>query len=121
MIFISKYKEHRVGLIPNRFIIDNYGRRTLQKGISAQFHDNKFETNDPKVIELLKTNPWYNIDFKAVGDNEPAKEETIVRMEEEQKSAEDALTSCPFCPFKAKTLAGLKAHIRAKHPDKAMK
>ena len=118
MIFISKYKEHRVGLIPDRFIIDNYGRRSLKRGISAQFHNNKFETTDPKIIEMLKASEWYNVDFKAVGDDKPADQKAIEKAAEEQRSAEDTLTSCPYCAFKAQSLAGLKAHIRFKHPDK---
>ena len=121
MKFISKYKEHRLVLVPDRHINDQYGRRTLQKGITAQFSNNEFETEDPKMIELIRTNEWYGIDFKAVGDNQPVSEETKVKIAKENESAENTLTGCPYCPFNAKTQFGLRSHIRFAHKDKVGK
>lgn len=121
MIFISKYKEHRLVLIPDRHIIDQYGRRTLQRGITAQFHNNQFETTDAKTIELIKTSSWYGVDFHAVGDNQPASEEAKQIVARENESAENTLTSCPYCPFNAKTQFGLRSHIRFAHKDKVGK
>lgn len=118
MIFTSKYKEHRIVLIPDRHLVDNYGRRTLQKGISAQFHNNQFETNDPQIIKLLKESEWYGVDFRAAGDDTPITEQAKQIGEAEQESAENTLTSCPHCPFNAKTQFGLKSHIRFNHRDK---
>lgn len=118
MIFVSKYKEHRVVLIPDRHIIDNYGRRTLQKGNTAQFHNFQFETTDEQTIKLIKENSWYGVDFKAIGDNEPVAESAKQKASEERESAEDTLTSCPYCPFNAKTQFGLRSHIRFAHKDK---
>ena len=118
MRFVSKYKEHRIVLVPDRYIIDNYGRRMLQKGISAQFTNNQFETDDPEIIKLLKESQWYGVDFRAVGDNSPISEEAKETKQKEVESAENTLTSCPYCAFNAKTNLGLKSHIRFAHPDK---
>lgn len=118
MKFVSKYKKHRVVLVPDRYIVDNYGVRTLKRGISAQFVNGIFETEDKEIIELLKKNEWYNVDFKAIGDTEPADEKAKQKIQEEVQSAVNTLTSCPYCPFNAKTEAGLKSHIRMAHKDK---
>lgn len=118
MLFMSKYKEHRVVLIPDRYTVDNFGRRTFQKGVSAQFHNNQFETNDKEVIKLLKESVWYGVDFRAVGDETPKTEQAEKASQEEKESIDNTLTSCPYCPFNAKTNFGLKTHIKFNHKDK---
>lgn len=118
MIFVSKYKEHKLCLIAPRYILDNFGNRQFVQGMVAEFHNNQLETNDPKMIELIKTNEWYGVDIKAVGDNQPVSEEAKLKVEEENKSAENTLTSCPYCTFNAKTQFGLRSHIRFAHKDK---
>lgn len=121
MIFVSKYKEHRLVLVPSRYLVDAYGRRTFEAGITALFHNNQFETNDPKIIDLIKKNEWYGVDFRAVGDNTPASDESIKKVAMENESAENTLTGCPYCPFNAKTQFGLRSHIRFAHKDKVGK
>jgi hypothetical protein len=118
MRFVSKYKEHRIVLIPDRYIIDNYGRRILKKGIAAEFNNHIFETEDPEVIKLLKESQWYGVDFRAVGDATPMSEEAKEIKQKETESAQNTLTSCPYCAFNAKTYLGLKSHIKYVHPDK---
>lgn len=115
MQFISKYRKHLVVLVPARHIYDNLGIRRYQAGKSAQFEDFRFDTEDPEMIKLLKESPWYNVDFRAVGDNKPMAVQSRLLADEEKESAENTLTSCPYCPFKSKTLFGIKAHMRIKH------
>lgn len=121
MKFISKYKEHKVGLIPSRHIIDNFGRRTYLAGKEAQFHDFQFETEDQEIIKLLKESKWYGVDFRAVGETDTLTPVAKQVMQREALSGEDTLTSCPYCPYNAKTAFGLKSHLRFKHADKAGK
>ena len=119
MKFISKYKEHRVGLVPARHLIDNFGRRNYQAGVSAQFHNGEFETNDPQIIKFLKESVWYGVDFKGIGDNTPQTEVAKETAKAESESVAATLTSCPFCIFNAKTPFGLRSHIRLAHKTKA--
>lgn len=116
MKFFSRYREHRIGLIPKRYMIDQMQRRVLIPGKEAKFMDNVFETQDQEVIDLLKAHPDYNIDFRAEGDTTPMNEETKQRVAAIQESAENTLTSCPFCTYNARSAFGLRSHIRSKHP-----
>ena len=118
MKFVSKFKEHRVVLIPDRYIVDNYGRRSLQKGISVEFHNNEYETDDPKIIKLLKETPIYGVHYRGVGDVDPQTDIAKQTGKKENESIEATLTSCPFCPFNAKSAFGLKSHVRFVHGDK---
>jgi hypothetical protein len=119
MKFISKYKEYTISLIPPRYVVDNTGQRNFVPGIVVEFHNFEYNTEDQKIIEMLKQSEWYNVDFKAVGDVEPASEAAQNKIKEEKESAENTLTSCPFCTFNAKTRIGLESHIKFKHPENA--
>jgi signal peptidase I len=118
VLFISKFSHYRIGLIPDRYTVDQFQRRILVRGKSAQFEDGKFETNDKDTIKLLTESPYYGNYFWSPENKAKVTEEARNIMAKEAESAEATLTSCPYCSFNAKNHFGLMSHLRGKHKDK---
>jgi len=119
-VFISKFKKYSIWLKPARTMHDAFGGRHREDGLCAKFEENKFQTDDKEIIELLKQNPRYGLDFRSTEQekNEQLSEKALASKAADESSLDTVVNSCPFCEFKAANKAGLNAHIRAKHKDK---
>jgi len=70
MIFVSKYAEHRIILRPTDVVIDQQTRkRTVIRGLTCEFRDFKYHTQDPETIQGLIEVPEYGLTF-SVGLND---------------------------------------------------
>ena len=122
VVFVSKFLGLKKVVIPSRYRYNNFGERVYVQGKSAQFEDGRFETMDKEIIEGLKNDKMYGLNFWIV-DKDGAKTEPNEagkrEMKDEDKANDTTTNSCPHCPFKAANKTGLLAHIRSKHPDKA--
>jgi len=117
--FISKFKKYRIWLKPARTMHDGFGGRHREDGLCAKFEDGRFSTQDQEMIALLKKAPRYGLDFRSI-DQEKVEElsDSAKAIQEADKEALETVTnSCPVCSYKAQSLAGLKAHMRAKHKN----
>lgn len=118
MLFISNYRKHKIVIQPDRISYDPFGNRRLVPGITAQFSDYKFETEDKKIINALKNHPDFGIDFRSedsVKENELGTRNKTI----EQRASESLLTSCPKqgCKFKARSEKDLRRHLAEKHAE----
>ena len=117
MIFISKYRNYKVVIKPRKKTYDSFGNERWTDEIVAQFVNNAYETDDPKIIEFLKNDTFYGIDFWiASGEEKSVPNKLGENALSQIEKSRDTFT-CPVCGKTAKTLAGLKAHIRIKHPN----
>ena len=64
MLFLSKYPELRIVIKPAYHQIIN-GIREYTPGKDIQFHNRRFETDDPEVIEFIKNNNSFGRDIVA--------------------------------------------------------
>lgn len=114
MDFISKYLKYHIVLKPMRTKTSGNGDRYIEDGISVTFSEGRFNTVDPEVIELLKKNPRFGLDFMS-----PEVETGVLTPEAQQSqinekaALENINLSCPTCKFKAKSAFGLQSHMRA--------
>lgn len=93
--------------------MDNTGNVFVSEGVIAEFHSGVFETEDERVIDLMKKSRMLGIYFKSEdGAEEEGRSEVSKNLEKKMKDVKkDAMTSCPFCSFNAATNAGLVAHM----------
>lgn len=117
MRFYSKYKEYKIWLKPSYYRMNAQGDREFHQGVFAQFENGWFETYDEEVINLLKKNKYYGVDFWSV--DEPAQPNPQGFQEEKIKEAtkEETITDCPYCDKSFKNRAGLTSHIRIFHKN----
>lgn len=115
MVFVSKFRRYRI-TFKGALRKEVGGVQEYIPGIQARFIDGVYETTDEQMIKMLKGHPQYGIAFWSEGVNEPT-EEGKKLQEAEQVQLEKLVTACPKCDFKAQNISGLKAHIRAKHPN----
>lgn len=114
MLFISKFRKHRIVLKPDTVMASSIGDRFVRPGIKVQFEEYKYETTDENIIKLLRAHRDFGIDFRSQDEFVP--NEAGVQNQEVEKKLQDTLvTSCPKCPFKAKTESGLRLHMMNKH------
>jgi len=127
MIFISK-KHSALNLVldPKTFQVTN--GRTIMTGLngdfpvgmSVQFANKIYETNDPKIIKALKNHPRYGVTFfseelakeKETGEVE-INAQAVAEVEEKNALVEDIASQCEWCGFKAATKSGLQLHQKA--------
>lgn len=109
----KKYSELRIVLKPTYQRIVGMSSETVQ-GITVEFHDSVYETEDKEIIDLLRNSDYYGVSFfsnEAVAD-----EPNPVGLKEENEKrlvAEEVGSVCPVCGFKAKSEFGLKSHMRS--------
>lgn len=85
MEFVSKYKNYRIVLEPkSRILVD--GEPVNKPGITVEFNNFVYHTEDDNVIKLLKENRMYNINFYDV-----SKAKKAVKKVEEEVVSEDAV------------------------------
>lgn len=116
MIFVSKFKRYRI-TFKGALRKEVGGVQEYIPGIQARFIDGVYDTQDPKMIKLLKGHSQYGITFWSEGVNEPTEEGKRLQ-EAEQRMVSSLVTGCPKCDFKAANEADLKDHIEKEHPRK---
>lgn len=83
-------------------------------GLTIEFRDHLFETNDKQTIELIKNHPKYGLDFYPLSGEEKV-EPTVEAIREENEKAEyreELASTCPECGAKFKSEAALNGHSR---------
>ncbi len=125
MRFISKkYSALRLVLDP-KTAVEVEGRRVTKglygstSGVTVEFHDNKFETEDKDLIKQLKAHRLFGVAFYS--DDKKADEPNPEGLKEENEKhelAEEAGSICPVCGEKFKNSKFLDKHMK-KHDDEA--
>lgn len=115
MTFQSKYPNYKIVLKPSHYRFDNLGNRVFVAGLSCQFTDGFYTTEDEETIKLLKSAKSYGIDFWVVGEEKEVSNEGKKMMSELEEAKSETLTDCPYCGNTFKNKAGLMAHIKLKH------
>ena len=89
-------------------------------GLSVQFKDGVFETNDKKIISALKKHPRYGVTFfsEALADELKEGEVKINQESLEEQREREALTekvgsTCEWCGFPAANRSGLQLHQKS--------
>lgn len=116
--FQSKYPSYRVVVKPSKYLLNAYGDKVFEQGIRVEFINGFFSTDDNEIVEGLKKNQFYGIDFWSVDEPAIPNEAGVKSQNEVVASKETLLTDCPVCGKTFKTTFALKAHIRLAHPDK---
>jgi len=114
MKFISKYKSYSLVVKSERYVLDSMGNRAFVPGLEAKFQDFEFSTEDPELIEGMKKNPSYGVDFWGEEKMEQT-EESKKLAASEKKASEDLLNACPLCSKKFDTVKGLESHMKMMH------
>lgn len=120
MTFQSKARNYTIVIKPSKYQFDNLGNRVFVQGVKVNFENNLYKTDDPEIIDALKKNAYYGIDFWALDEpvSKPTAEgEKIEKIRQEEKEA--TLTDCPICGKTFKTKGGLFLHNLAVHKDKS--
>jgi hypothetical protein len=68
MDFVSRRRELRIVLKPTDRVMDEQRRVTMIRGITAEFINNRYSTDDPEVIERLLRHGEYGTEFTSVQD-----------------------------------------------------
>lgn len=84
MKFISKYKSYNIILRPAFHRTNNIGMNEYVQGVSAQFENSEYNTDDEEMIKALKSSKFYGTDFWS---DEP--EEKVKPTEEAEKAEAD--------------------------------
>lgn len=121
MRFISrKHRNLRIVLDP-RIRVKDFGRTITQSltqqtklGLTVEFKDNLFETNDKVTIEALKNHPEYGFAFISdeVGVKVEPTVEAIAAHNEKKAVAEEARSTCDICGAKFKNDFALNGHMK---------
>lgn len=122
MQFISKkYKALRIVLDPKGYQAVEGRRVTVglnrlyPTGKSIEFQNGLYDTNDPKIIKLLKNHPDYGSSFFSdeLGESaNQATDEAIAKENEKKAMAEKAGSICPDCGKKFANAELLDAHAK---------
>ncbi len=118
MLFLTKkYRELRLVLDPKTAVAVD-GRRVTKglygstSGVTVEFHDGRFETEDEQLIDSLKEHRLYGVAFyTSEGADEP-NSEGLREENEKRELAEEAGAQCPECGKKYKSASGLKTHMK---------
>jgi len=117
MLFISKYANLRLILEPKRWK-EIEGSKFLTDGLTVEFHNGQYSTNDKDIIEKLKNTKIFGRDYWS---GEKGKDELTVEAvrekNEENEYKEELQSTCPECGKKFKTEFALKGHL-ASHDKK---
>lgn len=121
MKFIArKHKGLRIVLDPRirhkemgRTITESLTGNT-KMGLTVEFHDGFYETDDPKIIKALKSADGYGLDFFS-DDKEPDEPSVeAVRAENEKKEYQQKIANkCPYCGDEFKNEKAVEAHMKA--------
>lgn len=83
-------------------------------GLTIEFRDHVYETNDKKIIELIKNHTKYGLDFYPMAGEEKVEptKEAIVEENEKAEYREELASTCPECGEKFKSEAAVNGHMR---------
>lgn len=127
MQFVSlKYKNLSV-VLEQRIFKEVNGRAVVQgingefpNGMTIQFDNGVYDTNDKQVIDAIKNHPHYGRDFVAGADDaEPAELSTQAVREKNEKAevVNELQSQCPVCGKEFASQQALAAHSRV-HANK---
>jgi len=118
MTFQSKYPFLKVWIKPSSYKFDSVGNRYFDPGKFVEFENGFLKTDDPEVIEGLKKNQYYGIDFWAIDEGKVEINPEGQKVLEAKKVAEETtLTDCPHCGKTFQNKAGLMSHIAYMHKN----
>lgn len=63
MKFVSKRKRFRLVVKPASHVIDAYGQRVSIPGLTIEFSNGRYETEDPEIISLMLKSPFLGSQF----------------------------------------------------------
>lgn len=69
MLFVSKRKRFRLVLKPTTHVLDAYGQRVAIPGLTVEFINGRYETEDPEIIKLMLNNPFLNNQYIVANTN----------------------------------------------------
>lgn len=117
MKFASKYKSYKIWLRPSYYRLSNLGERVFVQGVFAQFENGFFETDDNEVIDLIKKNKMFGVDFWSIDEPTTPNPEGLKEEKIKEEKKEELVTDCPKCGKTFKNKAGLMSHIAVVHKD----
>ena len=118
--FARKYRNLRL-VIGARTRVQVEGRLThaslnpdFPMGLTVQFENGEYDTEDKKIIAALKAHPNYGMYFFSGEPGEAeAPTEAALRAENEKKEkAEEVRSTCPECGKKFKNETLLEVHMK---------
>lgn len=121
MQFIAKKHSSLRIILDPRIRIKDMGRTRTESltgltklGLTVEFHDGLFETNDPKIIKALREADGYGISYIAADPNETNEPsvEGVKALNEKKAYAEEIASTCPKCGNKFKTEFALNGHMK---------
>lgn len=118
--FTRKYKNLRLVVEPRSTIviegvpiIKGLNNR-FPLGLTVEFIDGQYKTNDPEIIKAIKKHPNYGTHFYAEDYNPEDRNEEGALADEEKKSAAERVGSqCPFCAEKFANKGLLAMHVKS--------
>jgi hypothetical protein len=113
--FYSKYKGYKLWLKPSFYGFDPIGNRSFTQGVSVKFDDGWYETADQEIINMLKINKQFGVDFWSVDEPSAPNPMGVMEVKAVEKASEESLTDCPYCAKEFKNKRAVTAHVRFFH------
>ena len=112
MMFISKYANYRIVLKSMRYK-EVEGTKFLTEGLTIEFMNGMYETNDESIINQLKAAKQYGIDYwtNSKEKDEPSRE-AIKEVNEEKEYIEPNASVCTECGAHFKNAFALQGHMK---------
>lgn len=86
-------------------------------GVTAEFRNNMYETENQEIIDQLKKTRGYGRLFVSDEEKPELSKETIREMNEKQSVTDGIGFTCRKCGFVAKNDFGLQSHMRSHAND----
>jgi hypothetical protein len=115
MKFQSKFANYKVWVKPSQYQVDPVGNRYFVQGLFAQFENGFFQTEDQELIDGLKKNPFYGVDFWSLDEEKVEVSSEGQKIVEDIAKEKETLTDCPVCGQSFKSKLGLLSHMKYKH------
>lgn len=110
--YTKKFKELRLVFTPMYKRMVGL-RMEIVPGVTVEFHNGTFETQDETVIDALKHHPMYGTQFFAEQGADMPNTEGLRIENEKAAIAEEIASQCPECGKQFKNKAGLDVHLRS--------
>lgn len=118
--FARKHSALRLVLDPT-FKHREMGRTTTESltgktklGLTVEFVNGVYETDDPKIIRILKEHDGYGLAFYSdeAGEVATPTVAAVAAQNEKKAYAEDLASTCPECGNKFGTVGVLNSHMK---------